>query len=79
MTFSRDTLDRIIAEAGLQQPLDGDEVDDLVETLRDELNAYQGNDSDDDYEEESPSPMMAIGFDIMPAIYVVYDFFKGVL
>lgn len=47
MTFSKEMLDRIIAEAGLEQPLDGDEVDDLVETLRDELNVYQGNDEAD--------------------------------
>lgn len=47
MTFSKETLDRIIAEAGLEQPLDGDEVDELVEALRDQLNVYQGNDEAD--------------------------------
>lgn len=41
--ISDDLLNRIIEESGIETPLDGDEVDMLVEHLRTRLNECQGN------------------------------------
>lgn len=43
MKFKIETLEKIINDFGLETPLDGDDVDELVEILRDQLNEYQGN------------------------------------
>lgn len=51
MTWINLTLEEIIEEYkdGDNEPLDGDEVDDLVEILRAKINLHEGNITEEEY------------------------------